>query len=311
MPFCDANHRLITRSVTMLACYQLVADCEMIGGMTDDASSAADPFASAEASAETLKQLTGAPRFDAAVVLGSGWMAAADAIGPHEQEVALDDLGGFPPPTVAGHAPAVRYLVKGSLRVLLFLGRVHLYEGNSPATVVHGVRTAVAAGCRAVVLTNAAGGIRADYKVGQPVLVSDHLNLTGRSPLTGPPPPSGYPSRFTDLTEAYSARLRALAREEDPGLAEGIYAALPGPHYETPAEIRMLRTLGADLVGMSTVLETIAARHLGAEVLAISLVTNPAAGLAAQPLDHADVLAAASTSAARIGALLSALLPRL
>jgi purine-nucleoside phosphorylase len=279
----------------------------MIGAMSD----VADPFARAEASAATLRKLTGVSRFDAAVVLGSGWMAAAQAIGAHEQEIPLADLGGFPEPTVAGHAPAVRYLIKGDLRVLLFLGRVHMYEGNPPATVVHGVRTAVAAGCRTVVLTNAAGGINADYAVGQPVLISDHLNLTGRSPLTGPPPPDGYPARFTDLTDAYSARLRALAREEDPTLAEGVYAALPGPHYETPAEIRMLRAAGADLVGMSTALETIAARHLGAEVLAISLVTNPAAGLAAAPLDHTEVLAAARDSAARIGALLSALLPRL
>jgi purine-nucleoside phosphorylase len=279
----------------------------MISAMTDPA----DPFARAEASAATLKELTGASRFDAAVVLGSGWMAAAQAIGAHEQEIPLAHLGGFPRPTVAGHTPAVRYLIKGDLRVLLFLGRVHMYEGNPPATVVHGVRTAVAAGCRTVVLTNAAGGINAGYAVGQPVLISDHLNLTGRSPLAGSPPPDGYPSRFTDLTQAYSPRLRALAKEEDPALAEGVYAALPGPHYETPAEIRMLRALGADLVGMSTALETIAARHLGAEVLAISLVTNPAAGLAAAPLDHAEVLAAARDSAARIGALLSALLPRL
>ena len=274
-------------------------------------SDAEDPYARAEASAATLKKLTGVPRFDSAVVLGSGWMAAAEAIGAPEQEIPLAQLGGFPQPTVAGHTPAVRYLIKGELRVLLFLGRVHMYEGNPPATVVHGVRTAIAAGCRTVVLTNAAGGIRAEYQVGQPVLISDHLNLTGRSPLAGPPPPDGYPSRFTDLSEAYSARLRELARQEDPTLAEGVYAALPGPHYETPAEIRMLRGLGADLVGMSTALETIAARHLGAEVLAISLVTNPAAGLAAAPLDHAEVLAAAQASATRIGSLLSALLPRL
>ncbi len=279
----------------------------MISAMSD----AVEPFARAEASAANLRELTGVPGFDAAVVLGSGWQAAAEAIGAHEQEIPLADLGGFPRPTTGGHTGAVRYLAKGGLRVLLFLGRVHLYEGNSPAAVVHGVRTAVAAGCRAIVLTNAAGGIRPDYRVGQPVLVSDHLNLTGRSPLTGPPPPDGYPSRFTDLTQAYSARLRALAREEDPTLAEGVYAALPGPHYETPAEIRMLRGLGADLVGMSTALEAIAARHLGAEVLAISLVTNPAAGLATQPLDHGEVLAAARSSAARIGALLSAILPRL
>jgi purine-nucleoside phosphorylase len=160
-----------------------------------------------------------------------------------------------------------------------------------------------------LVLTNAAGGIRAGYQVGQPVLISDHLNLTARSPLTGAPPPDGYPSRFVDLTDLYSARLRALARMADPGLAEGVYAALPGPHYETPAEIRMLRTLGADLVGMSTALEAIAARHLGAEVLGISLVSNLAAGLAPHGLDHAEVTAAGQAAAARMGTLLNGILP--
>jgi purine-nucleoside phosphorylase len=191
----------------------------------------------------------------------------------------------------------------------VFLGRVHLYEGHDVGTVVHGVRTAVAAGCQVVVLTNAAGGIREGYQVGQPVLIRDHLNLTGRSPLAGRPPPPGYPSRFVDLTGLYSARLRTLAAGADEGLAEGIYAALPGPHYETPAEIRMLRTLGADLVGMSTVLEAIAARHLGAEVLAISLVSNLAAGLAPHGLDHAEVVAAGQAAAGRMGSLLVGLLP--
>jgi purine-nucleoside phosphorylase len=276
----------------------------MIGAMTD----APDPFARAEASATALKELTGAPGFDAAVVLGSGWLAAADAIGVPEAEVPLADLGGFVIPTTKGHAPAVRYIKAGNHRILLFLGRVHLYEGHDPHTVVHGVRTAIAAGCRTIVLTNAAGGVNPGYKVGEPVLISDHLNLTGRSPLYGPLPLT-VPSRFTDLTEAYSKRLRALARQLDPALREGVYAALPGPHYETPAEIRMLRTAGADLVGMSTVLETIAARHLNAEVLAISLVTNPAAGVTGEPLDHGEVLATAHASAARIGELLAALLP--
>jgi len=269
-----------------------------------------DPFAQAEASAATLKRLAGAPDFDAAVVLGSGWLAAADAIGAAELEVPLADLGGFERPTTEGHAPAVRYIKHGNHRILLFLGRVHMYEGHTPNTVVHGVRTAIAAGCRTVVLTNAAGGVNPAYAVGQPVLISDHLNLTGRSPLSGPIP-AGYPSRFTDLTEAYSRRLRDLARRHDPALTEGVYAMLPGPHYETPAEIRMLRTAGADLVGMSTALETIAARHLGAEVLAISLVTNPAAGLSEQPLNHREVLDAARASAARIGELLAALLPQM
>jgi purine-nucleoside phosphorylase len=166
---------------------------------------------------------------------------------------------------------------------------------------------AVSAGCRVVVLTNAAGGIRAGLSVGQPVLISDHLNLTGTSPLAGPPPSVG--QRFTDLTDLYSARLRALAHDADPSLADGVYAMLPGPHYETPAEIRMLRTLGADLVGMSTALEAIAARHLGAEVLGISLVTNLAAGLGGQSLSHAEVIEAGQASASRMGTLLAAILP--
>ena len=150
------------------------------------------------------------------------------------------------------------------------LGRTHLYEGRGVDAVAHGVRTAAAAGCRTVVLTNAAGGLARGHGVGEPVLISDHLNLTGRSPLRGP--------RFVDLTDLYSPRLRALAREIDPTLAEGVYAGLPGPHFETPAEIRMLRMLGADLVGMSTVLEAIAARAEGVEVFGLSLVTNLAAG---------------------------------
>jgi purine-nucleoside phosphorylase len=269
------------------------------------------PFAEAEAAATALRKLAGRDAFDVAVVLGSGWMTAADTIGTPAAEIALTDLPGFPAPTVAGHSGAVRCLSKDGVRVLLFLGRVHLYEGHPPRTVVHGVRTAIAAGCRTVILTNAAGGIRPEYEVGQPVLISDHINLTGRSPLTGPPPPDSYPGRFTDLTDLYARRLRELARQADPALAEGVYAALPGPHYETPAEIRMLATAGADLVGMSTALEAIAARHLGAEVLGISLVTNPAAGLSAEPLNHGEVVRAAAASATRIGQLLATLLPRL
>jgi purine-nucleoside phosphorylase len=281
----------------------------MIDLMTDEEALVTDPFSRAEASAAALRERTGVDQFDAAVVLGSGWRSAADAIGVAQLEVPLAELGGFVQPTVGGHTPSVRYIQKGQHKVLLYLGRIHLYEGHDPHTVAHGVRTAIAAGCRAVVLTNAAGGINAEYAVGQPVLISDHLNLTGRSPLAGPMP-ERVPSRFTDLTQVYSARLRSLARELDPSLAEGIYAALPGPHYETPAEIRMLRGAGAGLVGMSTVIEAIAARHLGAEVLGISLVSNPAAGLSDEPLAHEDVLAATGASAARVGTLLSELLPR-
>jgi len=270
---------------------------------------AEDPFVVAAASAAALAERTGQARHDVAVVLGSGWAPAADALGPADCEVPLAELGGFPEPQVPGHVPAVRSVRIDGVRTLVFLGRVHLYEGHSPAAVVHGVRTAIAAGCGTVVLSNAAGGIRSGLEPGQPVLISDHLNLTGSSPLTGLPVAAGGPSPFTDLSEVYSATLRSLAQARDPGLAEGVYAALPGPQYETPAEIRMLRTAGADLVGMSTVLEAIAARHLGAQVLGISLVTNVAAGLSDQKLDHGDVLATARTAAARVGTLLATILP--
>ncbi len=268
---------------------------------------AGDPFEAAKASAARLAALTGRETHDVAVVLGSGWSPAADAVGAFDSEVPLADLGGFPPSTVPGHTPTVRSVGVGALRVLVFLGRVHLYEGLSPAAVVHGVRTAVSAGCRAVVLTNAAGGIRPGLGVGQPVLISDHLNLTGKSPLSGPPPSRG--QRFVDLTDLYSPRLRGLAREVDPELTEGVYAMLPGPHYETPAEIVMLSRLGADLVGMSTALEAIAVRQMGAEVFGISLVTNLAAGLTGERLSHAEVVEAGRASAIRMGTLLAALLP--
>lgn len=269
-----------------------------------------DAFATAQASAANLTLLTGAPQHNVAVVLGSGWAPAADAIGPGTTEFALDELGGFAQPSVPGHLAMARsVVVGGGARVLVYLGRTHLYEGHPVDAVVHGVRTAAAAGCKAIVLTNASGGINPSYGVGQPVLIGDHINLTGRSPLAGPEPPAGYRSRFVDLTAVYSPRLRALAKQADPSLTEGVYAALPGPHYETPAEIRMLRAAGADMVGMSTALEAIAARHLGLEVLGISLVTNPAAGLSDGDLDHAEVIAAGRAAAGRVGALLAQILP--
>ncbi len=161
----------------------------------------------------------------------------------------------------------------------------------------------MAAGCRIVVLTNGCGGLRESYRAGQPVLISDHINLTGDSPIVGP--------SFVDLTDLYSARLRALCRQVDPSLEDGVYVALRGPHYETPAEIRMIRALGGDLVGMSTVLEAIAAREAGAEVLGISLVTNLAAGMTGQPLDHEEVLAAGKAAALRMGGLLAKVVSQL
>jgi purine-nucleoside phosphorylase len=271
-----------------------------------------DPFDSAAAAAAAFAKASGVERHDVAVVLGSGWQPAADRMGEVVAEVPSSDLPGFPPSTVAGHAGGVRSIrTPGGRQVLAFLGRVHGYEGNAPRAVVHSVRTAHAAGCHVVVLTNAAGGIREDLSVGQAVLVADHLNLTGQSPMAGALPPEGLPARFVDLTDAYAVRLRALAREVDPQLAEGVYAGLPGPHYETPAEIRMLRTLGADLVGMSTVWEAIAARHLGLEVLALSLVTNLAAGSSRAALDHEDVLEAGLRAADRMAVLLAQVVDRL
>jgi purine-nucleoside phosphorylase len=261
----------------------------------------ADDDAPARAAA-AIAAATGLQQHDVAVVLGSGWRPAADGFGAAAHELPMVDLPGFVPPTVAGHVGTVRSVPVGDRNVLVLLGRTHLYEGHGVDAVVHGVRTAAAAGCRSVLLTNAAGGIREGMAVGDPVVVSDHLNLTGFSPLVGP--------RFTDLTDLYSPRLRALAREVDPTLVEGVYAGLRGPHFETPAEIRMLRMVGADLVGMSTVLEAIAARAVGVEVFGLSLVTNLAAGLAGAPLDHAEVLAAGLAAAARMGGLLRELAAR-
>jgi purine-nucleoside phosphorylase len=271
-----------------------------------------DPFARADEAAAALADRTGVPAHDVAVVLGSGWRPAADRFGEAVAEVPTSDLPGFPPATVAGHVGALRSVrAAGGKRLLVFLGRVHGYEGHDPAVVVHGVRMACRAGCRVVVLTNAAGGIRPGMAVGQPVLIADHLNLTNRSPLTGPEPAAPLGARFVDLTDAYATRLRTLARTVDPTLAEGVYAALPGPQYETPAEVRMLGLLGADLVGMSTAWECIAARHLGAEVLGLSLVTNLAAGLAGAPLDHIEVLEAGRAAAERMGDLLAEVVTRL
>jgi purine-nucleoside phosphorylase len=257
----------------------------------------------AERTAAVIAERTGVDRHDVAVVLGSGWGPAAAALGNPTAAIPMTELPDFVVPSADGHGGQLLSVPVGSHRVLVMVGRIHAYEGHDLSLVVHPVRTACAAGAEVVVLTNAAGGLRPDYRVGQPVLISDHLNLTARSPLTG--------AQFVDLVDAYSPRLRALARGIDPSLTEGVYAALPGPHYETPAEIRMLRTLGADLVGMSTVHETIAARAEGAEVLAVSLVTNLAAGMTGEPLRHDDVLAAGLDSARDLGTWVSAVLTAL
>jgi purine-nucleoside phosphorylase len=264
--------------------------------------SVADPATLAAQAADDLTAALGTSH-DVAVVMGSGWAPAADAFGPAEASIEIGRLPGFAAPTAVGHGGEVRSVRVGDRRVLLFLGRTHLYEGRGVEPVVHGVRTAAAAGVKTVILTNAAGGLAPDHCVGQAVVIADHLNLTARSPLVG--------ANFVDLTDLYSARLRELAREIDPTLTEGVYAALPGPHYETPAEIRMLRTLGADLVGMSTALEAIAARAAGMEVFGLSMVTNAAAGITGEVLDHQEVLAAGKAAAGRLGEFLTQFIGRL
>jgi purine-nucleoside phosphorylase len=264
-----------------------------VTGISEDTIS---PEALATAAAAALVERTGVAQHDVAVVLGSGWRPAADVIGQAEHEVPMAELPGFRAPTAVGHGGTIRSLQLGANRVLVMLGRTHLYEGFGIDPVVHNVRTATAAGARTVILTNAAGGLRQGMAVGQPVLISDHINLTARSPLVG--------ARFVDLTDLYSSRLRGVARGIRGDLEEGVYAALPGPHFETPAEIRMLRTMGADLVGMSTALEAIAARAAGAEVFGLSLVTNLAAGITGEPLNHEEVLEAGRLAASDMGTLL-------
>jgi purine-nucleoside phosphorylase len=256
----------------------------------------------AAAAADALREATGVASHDIALVLGSGWLPAVDALGDVVAEVDTTDLPGFAPPAVEGHAGRIRSVRAGDRALLVFLGRTHHYEGRGVRAVVHGVRTAAASGCRAIVLTNGCGGLRPEWTPGTPVLISDHVNLTGTSPIEG--------AHFVDLTDLYSTRLRALCREVDPTLDEGVYVQFPGPHYETPAEIRMVGVLGGDLVGMSTTLEAIAAREAGVEVLGISLVTNAAAGMTGEPLDHEEVLAAGNAAASRMGELLGAVVPR-
>ena len=270
---------------------------------TPAASSATSPYDLAAQAAARLAELTGVERHDVALVMGSGWLPAAEALGTPTAEISTTDLPGFAPPAVVGHAGKIRSIDSGGVRTLAFLGRTHYYEGRGVAAVVHGVRTAAAAGCRAIVLTNGCGSLRPEWSPGTPVLIKDHINMTATSPIVG--------ATFVDLTDLYASRLRALCHQVEPTLDEGVYVQLPGPHYETPAEIAMVRTIGGDLVGMSTALEAIAAREAGMEVLGISLVTNAAAGMTGEPLDHEEVLQAGKQAATRMGSLLSAVAPRI
>ena len=266
-----------------------------------------DPLACAAAAAQEIITRTGVASHDVALVMGSGWVSAVDALGTPAYECNAEELTGFLPPTVEGHSGKVRsYVIEADgkkVRALVFLGRTHLYEGKGVEPVVHSVRAAVKAGCKIIILTNACGGINTKFSVGQPVLIRDHISLTAVSPLSG--------ATFVDLTDLYSKRIREIVKREDSTLDEGVYVHWRGPTYETPAEIHMMRTMGGDLVGMSTVPEAIAAHALGAEILGISLVTNAAAGVTGEKLNHEEVIAAGKAAADRMGALLKGVIPKL
>lgn len=259
---------------------------------------AQDPKTLAAEAAAAIAELTGVQSHDIALTLGSGWGKAADVIGETVAVIEAEKVPGFHVSGVPGHSGTLRSIrLENGKHALVIGARTHFYEGRGVRAVVHGVRTAAATGARVCVLTNGAGGVNPAYRPGLPVLISDHINLTATSPLEG--------ATFIDLTDLYSARLRAVAHEVDPTLHEGVYVQFPGPHYETPAEVRYAGIIGGDIVGMSTALEAIAAREAGMEVLGLSLITNLAAGIQETPLSHAEVLEAGKEAEPRLAALLS------
>jgi purine-nucleoside phosphorylase len=263
-----------------------------------------DPFEIARQAASEIADRTGVAVHDIALTLGSGWAKAADLIGTTTATIPASEISGFSAPALAGHVGTLRSIeLPNGKRALVIGARTHYYEGHGVRRVVHSVRTAAATGATTMILTNGAGGIRESWIPGTPVLISDHINLTGDSPLEG--------ATFIDLTDLYSARLRAIARTVDPGLDEGIYVQNRGPHYETPAEVQMAKTIGGTIVGMSTALEAIAARQAGMEILGLSLITNLAAGIQKTPLSHAEVIQAGKDAEPVISALLAKIVEKL
>jgi purine-nucleoside phosphorylase len=258
----------------------------------------ADPFAVAAEAAAQIAEKTGVDRHDIALTLGSGWGHAADLIGETTATIPATEIIGFSRPALVGHVGTLRSIaLPGGKHALVIGARTHYYEGHGVRRVVHSVRTAAATGAQTMVLTNGAGGIKSSWTPGTPVLISDHINLTGASPLEG--------ATFIDLTDLYSSRLRGIARSVDPSLDEGVYCQFRGPQYETPAEVQMAKIIGGHIVGMSTALEAIAARQAGMEVLGMSLITNLAAGIQSTPLSHEEVLAAGRNAEPVISALLA------
>ncbi len=265
-----------------------------------------DPVALSMEAAAALATATGVARHQVAVVLGTGLDGAVASLGDPVGSCSYADLPGLAMPTVRGHHGTVASVPVGGHQVLVFRGRLHLYEGRGVHETVHSVRIAVAAGCHTVILTNSSGSLDPAIGSGSIVVVSDHINTTGQSPLVGLSVEQGQPSPFVDQTAVWSPRLRALVRSLEPDMSEGVYAQVLGPQFETPAEIRMLRSMGADLVGMSTALEALAAVHVGAEVLGLSLVSNLAAGLSPR-VTVEDIRRAGTMGAPDVGHVLRAL----
>jgi purine-nucleoside phosphorylase len=270
-----------------------------------------DPFTAADSAAQLILSRTPL-RPEIGLVLGSGLGAFADSLS-EATRVPYAEIPSFPQSTAIGHAGRLVIGKAGNVAVAAMQGRVHQYEGYSAQEVAFPIRVFGRMGMKAVILTNAAGGINLTYSQGALVLLRDHINLQGTNPLVGPND-ERFGVRFPDMTRPYSKEFRQVAREEASKLGiplhEGVYAAMLGPSYETPAEIEYLRRIGADLVGMSTVAEVIAARHMGMNVLAISCVTNMAAGILDQPLSHAEVMETGERVKSTFEALLRAVLPR-
>ncbi|WP_029149344.1 purine-nucleoside phosphorylase [Microbacterium indicum] len=272
--------------------------------MTHPLDQPADPFDVARQAADDIARLTGVAHHDIAVTLGSGWGAAADLIGETVATIPATEVTGFSKPALEGHVGTLRSVrTPAGSHVLVIGARTHYYEGHGTRRVAHSVRTAAATGATVMVLTNGAGGIKDSWQPGQPVLISDHINLTGDTPLEG--------ATFIDMTDLYSARLREIAREVDPTLDEGVYCQFRGPQYETPAEVQMAKTIGGHIVGMSTALEAIAARQAGMEVLGFSLITNLAAGISPTALSHQEVIDAGREAEGRISQLLAHVIGRI
>ena len=252
----------------------------------------------ADLAAKDIAEASGVSDHQIALILGSGWGKSADHLGETTTTLEASNVHGFSLSGIPGHSGTIQSIAMTNGKTALAISaRSHYYEGKGMRAVAHSVRTAAACGAKVIILTNGAGGIKDSWSPGQPVLISDHINLTAASPLEG--------ATFIDLTDLYSRRLRDLAKKVDPTLDEGVYVQFRGPHYETPAEVQMAKGMGGHIVGMSTALEAIAAREAGMEVLGLSLITNLAAGISPHPLSHQEVIDSGTAAEPVISKLLA------